>query len=84
MAQQVAKILHTQVGGVTAYAWYQENGSLPIVAPDVNGIDWSLYNTSKTKTEIHPDYDHKQGYKWYGPDGKSVDKSRGLNQNPKQ
>jgi RHS repeat-associated protein len=84
LAQQVAKILKTTVGGPTAYAWYQEDGSLPIVAPDKNGTDWSLYDPhSKTRSNLQPDYEKKEGYAWYGSGGKSAGKSGSGNQSQK-
>lgn len=69
LAKQVADILGTKVAGATAYAWYQDDGSLPKVAPDKNGVDWSQYADkmrSNPDYKMQPDYDHQQGYAWYG------------------
>ena len=69
LAQQVSNILQTPTGGATAYAWYQNDGSLPKVAPDKNGVDWSLYQPG---VKLQPDYSNQQGYAWYAPGGNTA------------
>jgi RHS repeat-associated protein len=66
LAQQVSNILQTPVAGATAYAWYQNDGSLPAVAPDKKGVDWSRYGDDPNY-HIQPDYNKQEGYAWYAP-----------------